>query len=177
MQVLKKQEASSTKDDSESIIEIKTELPEHVTARDIVEANVELRKDAMTRIAQQTKADIRISTSVAKLVFFNNKAVASISDQAKGSDVKITAKVIAKPELPDAVQKAVGTHPVYDFSVISNKYHVSDFNGGTVTISIPYALDKGENPQNIVVNYMDDNGYLVLVKNSMYDEKTQTVIF
>ena len=48
--------------------------------------------------------------------------------------------------------------------------------GGTVTITVPYELKDGEDPNDIAVFYVDDNGNIVK-KKSVYDPETKTISF
>ncbi|HPE16707.1 MAG TPA: S-layer homology domain-containing protein, partial [Oscillospiraceae bacterium] len=52
---------------------------------------------------------------------------------------------------------------------------ITDF-GGTATVSIPYTLQSGEDPNAVVVYYIDDSGALNTVRGR-YDSETGTVRF
>ncbi len=47
---------------------------------------------------------------------------------------------------------------VYDFTMTSGDTPITSFNDGTVTVRIPYELAEGEDPDNIAVLYIDDEG-------------------
>lgn len=63
-------------------------------------------------------------------------------------------------------QKAqIGTNPVYDISLVydGTQDKVSDFEGGKVTVSLPYQLSEGEDVDSIDVWYINDEGQAVRV--------------
>jgi hypothetical protein len=47
-------------------------------------------------------------------------------------------------KLTDEQKKAVGNKPVYDVTIASGDKQISTFNGGKVTIALPYILKEGE---------------------------------
>ena len=44
-------------------------------------------------------------------------------------------------------------------------------------VEVPYTLQPGEDPNNIVIYYIDDSGNLTMVQNCVYDQLTGTVSF
>ena len=70
----------------------------------------------------------------------------------------------------------MGDAPVYGLSVTSNGEYISQFDGGLVTVSLPYTLKADEDPSGVEVYYVDDLGNLQRV-GAMYDVKTQSIIF
>jgi hypothetical protein len=73
-------------------------------------------------------------------------------------------------------QAAVGSAPVYDISLTSNNQYITSFDGGQITIALPYTLKTGESASGVVVWYLDGEGNIQRM-NTMYDVRTQTVIF
>ncbi len=70
----------------------------------------------------------------------------------------------------------VGSHPVYDLTVSKGGKTVSDFKGGHATVTIPYTLKTGENPNAVVIYYLSDNGKLIAVRGQ-YDADLKAVVF
>ena len=107
---------------------------------------------------------------------FDSKAVGAMGTQAAASDIKVIVEDVDKTKLTEEQQTKVGDKTVYDLSVMSGGKLISSFNGGKVTVSIPYELKDGETAENLTVWYMADDGSLTEI-NCTYDAKTKSVIF
>lgn len=129
---------------------------------------------AFSELAGSSADGLSISTPVASITF-DGAALDEINGKATG-DVKITAALADTSSLPAAVQQQVGSRPVYSFTVTSNGQTVSDFGGGSATVSLPYTLRAGENPNAVVVYYIDASGTLQTMQGA-YDAATGTVSF
>ena len=108
----------------------------------------------------------------------NNKNIDSVSIETSKGDIIIEKEVLssilentdadsvsfevedAKNKLTEEQKKAVGDRPVYDINIKAGNENVTSFNGKTITISLPYTLKAGEDPKNIVVYYVKDDGSL-----------------
>lgn len=76
-----------------------------------------------------------------------------------------------------SLKDKIGDKPMYSFEIKVGNQTVSDFKGGTAALELPYSAHAGENPQAIVVYYVDKSGDLNSLANSHYDPSTQTVSF
>ncbi len=119
----------------------------------------------LARIASDTDAGFGITSPFIKIVF-NGKAVETISGADSGGDVVISANRIADLE----------GRPVYDLAVKNSGTPVNDFNGGHATVTIPYALQDGENPNAVVIYSLEDSGALETVRGH-YDAELKAVVF
>lgn len=124
----------------------------------------------------ESEAETLTMTSGIGTVALSAKTAASIAQQAGSSNVSISIAAINSQQLNAAQQAAVGNAPVYDISVTSGSTAIHSFNGGTFTITLPYALTEGEDPTGVVVWYVDDLGNIQKME-CVYDEATQTVAF
>ncbi|MEG0049600.1 MAG: S-layer homology domain-containing protein [Clostridia bacterium] len=86
-------------------------------------------------------------------------ALAGVLNQA-GKDVQISATQVENSKLTEAQKKLVGDAPTFDFTITSEGKTISDFKGGTATVSVPYTLGKDENPEFITIWLLDDAGKL-----------------
>lgn len=108
-------------------------------------------------------------------VTLSPEALSSVADQA-GSTVTLTVAPVDTDELNSRQQAAVGDAPVFDLTIRSGSTVISDFDGGLVTVSIPYELPSNQDPAGVVVWFMDDDGNITPCE-TMYDTRTETVIF
>ena len=106
-------------------------------------------------------------------VSFDADAVAAIADQANGKDVTLHLDNIKVTELASAQQEAVSEleiEVVLDAYLTSGGKRISDFNGGSATVKIPYTLKDGQTARGLVVWYVATDGTRSQVPAS-YDGK------
>lgn len=115
----------------------------------------------------------KVSTPIAD-ISFDHKALSAIAKGATG-DVKISAAKVDTKTLSEESKQIVGARPVYSFSVNVGNTKVSEF-GSSVTVSLPYTLGKNEEPNAIVVYYINSAGKLETMQGK-YDSKSGTVTF
>jgi hypothetical protein len=129
----------------EEVHTVEVSIPENVLER-IIEAEVVLT----------------IETPVATLTL-DADVLAVLSE--KGGDITVTAAVVddvteLTANLTPGDLRKVEDRPVYSFSIYAGEERVSHWQGGKVTVAVPYELKEGENPNAIVVYYIDTAGRL-----------------
>lgn len=108
-------------------------------------------------------------------VTLSPEALSAVAEQA-GTTVTLTVDPVDTDELNSRQQVAVGDAPVFDLTLKSGGKTITDFDGGLVTVAIPYELPDDQDPAGVVVWFMDDNGNITACE-TMYDLRTETVIF
>ena len=141
---------------------------------DATGALVTIPGSSFDSMASGTNAALQISTGIGS-VTFDSTAVDSISGTAAG-DVRISMSQVNTAALSQQMQQTIGDRPVYKFSVTSNGQTISSFGGGSATVSVPYTLLPGENPNAVVVYYIDAAGNLQPMQGH-YDAAAGTVTF
>lgn len=127
------------------------------TARKV---SIELPKASLSSVASGTDADLTVKTPVGN-VTIPNSVLESVASQASGSNVTVSLESVDKETVLTAAQKeTVGDDSVYDVSILSGDKNISSFDGGSITISLPYTLKDGENPDGVTVWYLNDAGEL-----------------
>lgn len=115
-----------------------------------------------------------ISSDMGELAF-DNDSLKTIMKEAK-EEIKIEIAKVDMMSLPEEVKEKVKDRPVYDFNVKSGEEKISKL-GGNVKVTLPYTLAAGEDPNAIVVYFINDDGELVIIINGRYNKETGTVIF
>ena len=138
-------------------------------------ANISIPRDAIDQLAGDTDSDMKIESNIGWMTF-DSTATEAISGADNSEDVKFGIGKVEKDSLDQAVQQKIGDRPVYDFSVTAGDSPVSDFNGGSVNIAIPYTLQDNEKPEAVVVYYINDSGELIPVEGK-YNSETSLVEF
>lgn len=136
---------------------------------------VAILKDQFSLIAAGKNSGLIIDTEKAD-IFFDSDVVNYVSGLSADGDISLEIKEADKSLFSHENQERIGDHPVYDFTFMAGDNQISDLGGGNVTISMPYTLREGEDPNAIVVYYIDDAGQLTIV-NGAYNKETGRVSF
>ncbi|MEG2455172.1 MAG: S-layer homology domain-containing protein, partial [Oscillospiraceae bacterium] len=145
-----------------------------VVTGDPSKVQVTLSKSLLADLSADTKAALTVTSPVAK-ISLSTAALAAIAKE-QGSDVSITAQRADAAKLSDENKALVGDHPVYQFSLMVDATAVHEL-GGAVTVTLPYTLQKGEDPQNLTVYYLDADGKAAELPGARYDSVTKSVVF
>ena len=162
------EEAQKTGGKAKVVIEVQVETD------DVNSVEISIPKASVDILAEGNVKAVEVTSPVATIVF-DEEAIAAICSQAT-EDVKIISVKVDPSELSDDVKAKVGDRPVYDFSVKSGGKTISEF-GGNVTVIVPYTLKPGEDPNAVVVYFINDQGGLEIVRNCVYDPSTGTISF
>jgi len=119
-------------------------------------------KSAFSKLANNTDADLTLTTGIGTFTF-NSVAIDNINEAGK-DDISITMTKVDSSEMSVEIASQVGDRPVYRFAITSGSSTISDFGGGTATISVPYRLVDGEDPNAIVVYYISNSGELQIIR-------------
>lgn len=129
----------------------------------------------LKRILQETNPVFHMPSPFITLDF-DQKAIEVIYETSEGDTLRIVAEETDKSTLSPSDLLKVQGRPVYEFSVWRGSEKITDFKDGQVTVHIPYTLLPGENPNAVVVYYLESNGNLKLV-NGFYDAATKSILF
>jgi uncharacterized repeat protein (TIGR02543 family) len=128
-----------------------------------------IEKKIVSTIVVVDNPDIRIGMDLA--------TIKEISKQAK-SDVNITATRTDSGKLTGDAKKAIGSRPVFDLKVNYGKgKQVQSFGTGSVSVTIPYTLGANEKAGNVQAVYIDGNGKVHWLVNSVYDSVEKVLRF
>lgn len=143
--------------------------------KDIDKLDVTISQSNLARIASQTDVGLALTSSFASITF-DGRALETIAGANSGGDVLISASLVDKTTLSEKDRETAKDRPVYDFSVFNSGTQVSDFKDGKATVSVPYTLQPGEDPESVVIYHLADNGSLKTVRGH-YDAASGSVIF
>lgn len=108
-------------------------------------------------------------------VTFDKTALETIEKSA-GDSVTVSISAVDTSSLTSEERAKIGNSPVYRLTVTSNG-NISNFGNGTVTVSLPYTLAAGENPNDVVVYYITDSGELMAMPYCVYDASKGMAVF
>lgn len=128
-----------------------------------------IERQIINTIVVVQNPDIRIGMDLNTVRQINNQA---------NTDVNITANRRDNNNLPEEARNTVGNRPVFDLRVnYGSTGRVQNFGDGSVTVTIPYTLGANEKPENVQAVYVDEDGKLHWLPNSVYDSVEKVVRF
>lgn len=163
-------EGALTGDDGKKTLEV--ELSKSATGS----YNVEFPASALSN--PQADINIEIKTDAGTVTLPGNM-LAGTGFENQG-DAGLTIKNVDKSTLPEEVRNAVGDKPVIQLGLtVDGEQKAWNNPDAPVTVSIPYTPTAAEleNPEHIVVWYIDGSGNVISVPNGRYDPATGTVTF
>ncbi len=109
-------------------------------------------------------SDALQSAGEVELLGANVKLDKDVLDQLGGVDVTISANTLSDKALDDILnllseedKAKLGSANIYDFTLSQNDSLVSEFDG-YITVTIRYDLNEGEDPDNIAIWYINEEG-------------------
>lgn len=103
--------------------------------------------------------------------------VKEINKQAS-TDVNITATRPDNGKLTDDAKKAIGNRPVFDLNVnYGSGKQVENFGEGNVLVTIPYTLGENEKAENVCAVYVNVNGSVEWLTDSIFDSGEKALRF
>jgi uncharacterized repeat protein (TIGR02543 family) len=144
------------------------------TTADARTAGVNLTAEALTKFIE-SKADTLVISTPFGTMTFDEKTAAGILKQSAGT-ITITAAKVEAAELTAEIRQKVGDRPVVSFDITSKDKSISQL-GGNTTVTIPYVLKAGENPNAILAYYINSAGKIKTVANCKYDPAARTITF
>ena len=165
------------------------ELEEDENKNVIAEVKLDIKADSSANFVETTiptssvkeivKAGNTLLTVVTPVgnITFEQNALSAILETAAGRDITISVGKADKAKLSATQQHAVADRPVFELRLTSGAQVITDFNGGTVSVSLPYTLASEEQVEKICIYYLNESGQLIQVEDAKYDENSGLVKF
>ncbi|QIB67980.1 hypothetical protein Ami103574_01050 [Aminipila butyrica] len=152
----------------------------HVTTggTDVNTVTVNLPKTTQEQVIDNKISSVQLVIDRPDLTIgMNLAAVTEINRQAK-ADVQLSATRMDNTKLSGDAKAAIGNRPAYELQAIyGSGKSVTDFGKGSVSVEIPYTLQKGEIAGNVYAVYVDAKGKVTYLTDSSYDTRRGTVMF
>lgn len=165
----------------EQAIEAVKDTDKKVVVVDIPEVEGSVKISAKLPAQILTVAE---AAKVERIQINTGKASIAVASDALGKDaltgniLELSIKTVSSTVLPAEITAKTGDKLVYDFDAYLDEKQVSKFYGSkAVQVEIDYKLAPAENPDKVVVYYINDNNRLEIVKNGKYDQAKGKVIF
>ncbi|MFC5404137.1 S-layer homology domain-containing protein [Cohnella soli] len=143
--------------------------------KNVLGAAVHLPADGFKEIGNKAKS-IVVKANGAVVSFPAETLAGSIPADSKRMDISIVQ--VDSSLLPSQLKEKSHGYPVYDLSVKVDGAAIHSFGGGApVTVTMKYDLKPGENPHQIVVYFIGEDGRFEVVKNGKYEPSTGVITF
>lgn len=103
-----------------------------------------------------------------------------LSGVSISGDATLMIRATDRSKIPEHLSTAIGNRPLISITLNVDGEQVNWSNpNAPVRVSIPYepTADELQNPESIVIWYIDHSGNAITIPNGHYDELTQTVSF
>ncbi|OPX42824.1 endo-1,4-beta-xylanase A precursor [Ruminiclostridium hungatei] len=161
---------AAEKDGKAAVIDIRS-----IRQRGTIKSSVRLENELLRRLADETGARFRIDTGLGAFEF-TGRSLDSIADLSGGQEISFIIEEFESELLPESLKKLVGGRPVYDVGVWAGNSSIQEFGVDNVRISIPFSLKDGENPDAVVVYFIDQYGKASPV-TGIYNRDTGEAVF
>ena len=145
--------ATAEKTGTDPIVELEVETPDNAESM-----KLSLPAASLKKLGANADASLQITSGVADIAL-DADAIAALAKQA-GSNATISVGPVVASALSAAQKTAVGSAPVYDFSITSGGKAITKFDGGVLTVALPFTLPSGKSASDVVVYYLTDAGKL-----------------
>ena len=133
------------------------------TVIDVTEAekadSVEIKAETVDKLANnKTSVSVKLPEATVTL---DKTAISAINTQAGTANVTLVAKQTDKTAMSAPQTEALKGTKVHQYLSLEAKAgatKISDFGGGKVTVSVPFAIPTGKKAADFVVAYVADNG-------------------
>ena len=133
-------------------------------------------------VVEDTKAEVTVENLATSGVQLTTATIKLDEDTLSGlsnENITITADVLADEAL-DSVKEIlgdkaelIGDNKIYNFGLSQSGSYIEDEFKGYVTVSVPYELKEGEDPESIAIWYVSEDGSVETIK-AEYSNGTAT---
>ncbi len=145
-------------------------------ASDAKNISVSISAQQVKKALEKDIETITVDTGLATITFASDLIRENMQHE---SDVlKLNINIVDNSTLSSEVQSIVNQNTVLDFTMMIGSRTISNFdNVGQVTVSMKYDLKPGENPEKVILYYINEDGKLEIVLNARYDQTTGMISF
>ena len=145
-------------------------------AADAKNLSITIKAQTLDKLVTAKVRQFEITTNVLPSFGFTLDTLKTLNAQSKGGDLILR---VSKAAVTSAEAKAaIGTRPVYEFSLVDGKeVPLTDWQGKTVSVKLPYTPAANEQAGNLYAAYVDGNGKVQWLTKSSYDADQKAVIF
>ena len=145
-------------------------------AADAKNLSITIKAQTLDKLVTAKVRQFEITTNGLPSFGFTLDTLKMLNAQSKGGDLilRVSEAAVTSAE----AKAAIGTRPVYEFSLVDGKEApLTDWQGKTVSVKLPYTPAANEQAGNLYAAYVDGNGKVQWLTKSSYDADQKAVIF
>ena len=143
--------------------------------------NVTINAQTLNTLVRENVKRLEINIEGVVVGGMDTKLLKWLDTLSANGDVIFRVKQTDPSVLSKEAKAAIGTRPVYDLSLVylssGKETLITDFDGHTIAVRLPYAPAKEEQAGNLYAVYVDDKGKVEWLTKSSYDPDLGAVIF
>ena len=138
--------------------------------------SITIKAQALKKLVTAKVRRFEITTNGLPSFGFTLDTLKMLNAQSKGGDLILRVSKVAVTSAE--AKAAIGTRPVYEFSLVDGKEApLTDWQGKTVSVKLPYTPAANEQAGNLYAVYVNDKGKVQWLTKSSYDADQKAVIF
>lgn len=142
--------------------------------------NVTIKAQTLDLLVKENVRQFTVATDHLVSVNIGLDTLKQLDSVSAGGDIILRADKVDALRSTEA-KAAIGTRPVYDLSLVylsgGKETPITNLNGHTVSVRLPYTPAKGEQTGNLYAVYVDDAGKVEWITRSSYDASQKAVVF
>ena len=142
--------------------------------------NVTIKAQTLDLLVKENVRQFTVATDHLASVNIGLDTLKQLDTASAGGDIILRADKVDALRSTEA-KAAIGTRPVYDLSLVylsgGKETPITNLNGHTVSVRLPYTPAKGEQTGNLYAVYVDDAGKVEWITRSSYDASQKAVVF
>lgn len=142
--------------------------------------HVTIQAETLDLLVKESVRQFTVATDHLVSVNIGMDTLKQLDTVSKGGDIILRADKVDALSSTEA-KAAIGTRPVYDLSLVylsgGKETPITNLNGHTVSVRLPYTPAKGEAAGNLYAVYVDDAGKVEWITKSSYDASQKAVVF
>ena len=142
--------------------------------------NVTIKAQTLDLLVKENVRQFTVATDHLVSVNIGLDTLKQLDSVSAGGDIILRVDKVDALRSTEA-KAAIGTRPVYDLSLVylsgGKETPITNLNGHTVSVRLPYTPAKGEQTGNLYAVYVDDAGKVEWITRSSYDASQKAVVF
>ena len=142
--------------------------------------NVTIKAQTLDMLVKENVRQFTVAIDHLVSVNIGLDTLKQLDAASAGGDIILRADKVDALRSTEA-KAAIGTRPAYDLSLVylsgGKEMPITNLNGHTVSVRLPYTPAKGEAAGNLCAVYVDDAGKVEWITKSSYDASLKAVVF
>ena len=142
--------------------------------------NVTIKAQTLDLLVKENVRQFTVATDHLVSVNIGLDTLKQLDTASAGGDIILRADKVDALRSTEA-KAAIETRPAYDLSLVylsgGKETPITNLNGHTISVRLPYTPAKGEQTGNLYAVYVDDAGKVEWITKSSYDASLKAVVF